>query len=83
MKCGNTRLPFVPFEILQFHTEDVFFVVGQHVDVFVAEPELLGGVSETVLVVVPVAIEVFPGIAEVGSTLDHLEMWLEMLDNSF
>jgi hypothetical protein len=78
-KCGNRRrstetpLPFVPFEVLQLDPQDVLFVVGQHVDVLVAQPELLGGVAEAVLVVVPVAVEVLAGVAEVVAALDHLQ----------
>lgn len=64
--------PLVSLKVLQFYSQHIFFVVGQHVDVFVAHPELLGWVTEAILVVSPISVEVLSWLAQVVSSLDHL-----------
>lgn len=47
--------------------------VSEHVDVFVAQPELGLRVAEAVFVVVPLPVEGLAGLAEVISPLNHLQ----------
>lgn len=70
--CINASSPFVAFEILQFDAQRIVLVVGQHVNVLVTQPELLGRIAKAVFVVRPVAIEVLARLAKVVATLDDL-----------
>ena len=69
---GSLISPDVPFEIFEFDPELVLPAPRQHVDVFVSEPELPGGVAEAVLVLLPVLVEARPRFLVVIASLDHL-----------
>lgn len=75
-------LPFVSFEIFQFHPERILLVIGEHINIFVPQPKFLGRIAETVFVVVPVAIEILPGDAEIVATLDNLKKKPNHLPNT-
>jgi predicted transcriptional regulator len=64
--------PLVALKVLQLDAQCVVLVVGQHVDVLVAHPELLGGITEAILVVGPVAVEVLAWIAKIVTSLNDL-----------
>ena len=66
-------LPRVPFEIFQIDPQLVVVAPGQHVDVFVAEPKLLLGGAEAVLVFIPIAIETLSRLAVVAPSLYYLK----------
>lgn len=66
------RIPFVTFEVFKFNPQHVILVVRQHVYVLVAQPELLGGIAESIFVVGPVSVEVLPRLAEVIPPLNNL-----------
>lgn len=68
------NLPLVAFKIFKFHAKRVFFVVGQHVYVFISQPEFFGRIAETVLVIRPISVEVFAWFAQVVSPLYYLEL---------
>ena len=69
---GSLISPDVPFEIFEFDPELVLPAPRQHVDVFVSEPELPGGVAEAVLVLLPVLVEARPRFLVVIASLDQL-----------
>lgn len=75
-------LPFVSFKIFQFHPEGVLLVIGEHINIFVPQPKFLGRIPETVFVVVPVAIEIFPRDAEIVPTLNNLKKKSNHLPNT-
>lgn len=75
-------LPFVSFKIFQFHPEGVLLVIGEHINIFVPQPKFLGRIPETVFVVVPVAIEILPGDAEIVPTLNNLKTKANHLPNT-
>ena len=66
-------LPRVPLEIFQIYPQLVVVAPGQHVDVFVAEPKLLLGGAEAVLVFIPIAIETLSRLAVVAPSLYYLK----------
>lgn len=66
-------LPFVAFEILQFDSQRIIFSVGQHVNVFISQPEFVIGIAESALVIVPVSVEILSVVsAVIVSPLNHL-----------
>jgi hypothetical protein len=67
-------IPFVSFEVLQFNSQHVLLIVGEHVNIFISKPELLAWVAKAVLIVDPVPVEVFSRLAEIVSALDNLEL---------
>lgn len=81
-KKKHPGLPFVSFEVLQLDPEDVVLVVGQHVNVFVAKPELFARISEAVLVIGPVSVEVLSRLSVVVSSLYDLKRrwWIMEID---
>ena len=64
-------LPFVSFKVLEFNAQRIVLIVCQHVNVLVAQPELLSWVSETVLVVGPVSVKVLARLPEIVTSLNH------------
>lgn len=76
LPVSHIVLPFVSFKILQLNSKHVVLVIGEHVDVLIAEPELFSRVTEAVLVIGPVPVEVLPWLAEVITSLDHLNIGL-------
>lgn len=74
MRWVFEQLPFVSFKVLQLDSQHVFLIVGEHVNIFISQPELLAWVSETVLVVDPVPVEVFSRLTKIISALDDLEL---------
>lgn len=81
-RCGfvyfGIYLPFIAFEIFKFDTQWVIFVVGEHVDIFVAQPKFLGRITEAIFIVGPVAIEVFARFTKVVTPLNYLSYLFEM-----
>lgn len=47
--------------------------VSEHVDVFVAQPELGFRVAEAMFVIVPLPVEGLPWLSEIVSSLNHLQ----------
>ena len=66
-------LPRVPLKIFQIDPQLIVVAPGQHVDVFVAEPKLLLGGAEAVLVFIPIAIETLSRLAVVAPSLYYLK----------
>jgi hypothetical protein len=73
---SHIALPFVAFKILQLNAQHVVLVIGEHVDVFISEPELFSRVTKAVLVIGPVTVEVLAWLAEVIASLDYLNIGL-------
>lgn len=71
-KLRNWHIPFIALEIFQFDAQHVVLVVGQHVDVLVAQPKFSGRIAETVFVIGPISIEVLTRLTEIVATLNHL-----------
>ena len=66
-------VPFVAFEILEFHSQGIIFGVGQHVNVFISQPEFVIGIAESAFVIVPVSVEILSVVsAIIVSSLNHL-----------
>lgn len=74
LRTERTHPPLVAVKVLELNAKHVVVVVGQHVNVLVAEPELAAGIAETVFVIVPILVEVLRWYAEVVSPVDHLSV---------
>lgn len=68
----NCFWPLVSLKVLQFYTQSIIFIVCQHVDIFIAQPEFLWWISKAILIVCPIAIEVFSWLTKVITSLNYL-----------
>lgn len=72
-KCHTASIPFISFEIFQFNSQRIVFIIGEHVNVFIAQPEFFGWIAETIFVISPVSIEILSWFTEIVSSLNDLE----------
>ena len=67
-------LPLVAFKVLQLDAKRIVLCIGQHVNIFIAQPEFAIRIAESALVVVPVSVKVLSVVPSVVvPPLDHLK----------